>query len=177
MLDTGELLEYSKWFGIATLGLAVITGIGFLFNWGFRFRLVGVTAFTGVLTAGIFGLGLGLLTRTEIPGSVQYTRVYDDGARQIVLRVSPEITETQVEATLQEAAANLFSPGRVGRPGEEFKIRVRTLIHPQPGVSQPVYLGEVKRIATREGGINTEIELFPEAIATLQAANGEPSSL
>ncbi|MGL5083528.1 MAG: Ycf51 family protein [Microcoleaceae cyanobacterium] len=167
MLSTAQLLTYSQWAGIATLVFAVITGLGFIFNWGIRFRLVGVTAFMGVLAGGIFGLGLGLFTRTEIPGALSYSRVFDDGARQIVITVAPDITESQLAATLQQAGSDLFSPGRVGRANQSLSIRARTLIHPQPGISEPLYLGEIKRSLSQREDNNFEINLFPEAIAKL----------
>lgn len=167
MLDTAELLNYSKWFGLLTLLSGGITVLGFLFKWGIRFRLVGITAFMGVLTGGVIGLGLGLFNRTEIPDAVRYTRVYDNGAREIVIAVTPEITQTQLEATLQEAASNLFSPGRVGRSDQFLTIRARAIIHPEPGVSEPLYLGEVKRSIYQREDNNQQIEIFPESLAKL----------
>ncbi|NJK37976.1 MAG: DUF2518 family protein [Oscillatoriales cyanobacterium RM1_1_9] len=168
MLTTPELLNYAKWVSIATLVFAAITVLGFILNWGIRFRLVGLTAFTGVLAGGILGLGLGLFTRTEIPGAVHYSRVFDDGAREIVIVVAPDITETQLEATLQQAAGDLLSPGRIGRPDQQLHIRARTILHPQSGVSQPLYLGEIKQSLAQQKGSNLEINLFSEAIAELE---------
>lgn len=168
MFSTDQLLTYSQWAGIATLVFAVITGVGFIFSWGIRFRLVGVTAFMGVLAAGIFGLGLGLFTRTEIPGAMTYSRVFDDGARRIVITVAPDLTESQLVATLQQAGADLFSPGRVGRPDQFLSIRARTLVHPHPGVSEPLYLGEIRRSISQREDRNFKVDLFPEAIAKLQ---------
>ncbi|NES08390.1 MAG: hypothetical protein F6K22_39990, partial [Okeania sp. SIO2F4] len=75
MLSTTELLIASKWFGIATIGFFLLTSLGFILKWGFRFRLVGVTGFMGVLTAGLFGLSLGLFTRVEFQGWVHYPLV------------------------------------------------------------------------------------------------------
>lgn len=147
MLTTPELLNFSKWLGIATLALAALTVLAFVLNWGFRFRLVGITAFTGVLAGGVFALGLGLFQRVEIPGAVRYSRVFDDGARQIVIAVAPDITETQLEATLQQAASDLYSPGRAGAGQMPLVIRARTIVHPQPGVSEPIFLGQVQRLS------------------------------
>ena len=58
-----EFLEATKWFGAATLSMAVITTLAFALQWGVRFRLVGVTGFMGVLTAGMFGLSFEPLIR------------------------------------------------------------------------------------------------------------------
>ena len=65
-----------------------------------------------VIAAGIFGLGLGLFARTEIPGAVRYSLVYDTGGAQTVVSVPSSITESQLEATMQQVAADLYSPGR-----------------------------------------------------------------
>ena len=172
MLSTTELLLASQWFGIATIGFFLLTTLGFILKWGFRFRLVGVTGFMGVLTAGLFGLGLGLFNRVEIPGSVSYTLVYDNGATQTVVAVSPTITESELAATLEQAAGDLFSPGRLGG-ANQLTIRVRTIIHPEKGVSQPLYLGEVKRSLSQREDENLEIKIFPETLAKLENYQSE----
>ncbi len=172
MLSTTELLIASKWFGIATIGFFLLTTLGFILNWAFRFRLVGVTGFMGVLTAGLFGLSLGLFTRVEIPGSVPYTLVYDNGATQTVIAVSPTITESELAATIEQAAGDLFSPGRLG--GEnQLTIRVRTIIHPEEGISEPLYLGEVKRSLSQREDENLDIKIFPESLAKLESYQSE----
>jgi hypothetical protein len=168
MLSTAELLNYSKWCGLLTLVFAGITVLGFIFKWGIRFRLVGVTAFMGVLTGGVLGLGLGLFNRTEIPGAVRYVRVFDNGAREIVIAVTPEINQPQLEATLQQAASDLFSPGRVGRSDQFLTIRARALIHPEPGVSEPVYIGEVKRSIYNREDNKLQIQVFPDRLGRVQ---------
>ncbi len=173
MLSTAELLDYSKWLCIFTLVCAGVAVLGFLLNWGIRFRLVGVTAFMGVLTAGVFGLGLGLFNRVEVPGAVRYTRVFDDGARQIVIAFASDITPSELEATLKQAAADLFSPGRGGRPDQRLSIRARTIIHPEPDVSEPVYLGQVQRSVFLGEGENLEIDIYSKQFDHLLEMNYE----
>lgn len=145
MLTTDLFLLAAQGSGWATLALAGITLLSFILKWGLRFRLVGVTGFMGVLTTGLFALSLVPITRTEIPGAVRYTTVYDSGATQAVIAVPATITDDELEATLRQAASNLFSPGRVGTTDNQLTIRARSIVHPQPGLSQPLYLGEVKR--------------------------------
>ncbi|AMW31278.1 Ycf51 family protein [Arthrospira platensis] len=168
MLTTPELLDFSKWLGIATLAFAALTVVAFVLNWGIRFRLVGITAFTGVLAGGVFALGLGLFQRVEIPGAVRYTRVFDDGARQIVIAVAPDITETQLEATLQQAASDLYSPGRGGAGQMPLVIRARTIVHPQPGVSEPIFLGRVQRVSGFDNQGDVAIAINQESLNHLQ---------
>ena len=167
-ISRADWLELSKSIGRATLVFAGITGIAFIFKWGLRFRLVGVTAFTGVLTFGVFALSLGLFYRVAIPGAVHYTRVFDDGGRQVVIAVAPNITESQLEATLRQAAADLYSPGRGGQMQEPLLIRARTIVHPESNVSQPLYLGQVKRSVLQREDENSEIRLFADKLTRLQ---------
>jgi hypothetical protein len=167
MPTTSDFLQFAQWSGIATLSFAVLAVLGFLFKWGIRFRLVGVTGFMGVLTGGLFALGLVPLTREVIPGAVRFSTVYDTGATQAVIAVPPQITESQLEATLKQAASNLFSPGRLARGQDQLTIRVRTVLHPEEGISKPVFLGDVKRSLFVREDENMEITLYPEGIAQL----------
>jgi hypothetical protein len=98
---------------------------------------------------------------------VRYSTVFDTGAAQVVIAVAPEINETQLTATLQQAAADLFSPGRLSQGSDQMLIRVRTVLHPKPGVSQLVYLGEVQRsLAIREDDHAT-IKIYNDRLALL----------
>lgn len=151
MLTPSNFLTAAQWSGALTLAVGLLTVLGFILGWGIRFRLVGATGFMVVLTVGIFALGLVPFTRTVVPGAVPFSRVFDNGATRAVIAVPPTITETELEATLQQAASDLFSPGRLSTGGRQLTIMARTVLHPQPGLSQPLVLGEVERsLATRE---------------------------
>jgi len=157
---------YTQWAGILTLlslGLTIIAAIA---RWGFRFRLVGITGFMAVLTVGLFGLSLGLTPRVKIPGAVRYTLTYDNGADQVVVAVLNNVTPTEVEATLRQAAADFYSPGRIG-PESQMTIRVRTVTHPETGLSQPIYLGEVKRSLRQRNDDNMTIAVFDQQFKLL----------
>lgn len=163
-----DFSTFAKWSGILTLVFLLVTAIGFVFSWGIRFRLVGATGLMAVLTGGLFALGLGLSPRTVVPGALRFSRVYDNGANQAVVAVPPTITESQVDATLRQAADDLFSRGRLGIGGSnQLTIRLRTVLHPETGVSKPLYLGQVKRsLGTREDD-KMEIEVFSDNVAQL----------
>ncbi len=166
MITTAEFAKAAGWGGILTLLLAALTVLAFVLQWGIRFRLVGATGFMGVLTSGLFALSLVPIMRTSVPGAVRYTVVYDNGANQAVVAVAPEITETELEATLRQAASDLFSLGRYGQDNQ-FVIRARTIIHPSEGLSKPLFLGQVKRsLAVREDE-NMQVELFHQNLAEL----------
>lgn len=168
MIVNAQLFTYTQWAGILTLVFALITGLAFIFKWGIRFRLVGTTSFMGVLTIGIFALSLGLFTRTEIPGAVRYSLVYDTGGAQTVIAVPPTITESELEATLRQASNDLYSPGRVARGLNLMVVRARTVVHPEAGVSQPLYLGEVQRSLSQREDESMKIEIYPQGLATLK---------
>ncbi|MBE9050516.1 Ycf51 family protein [Nostocales cyanobacterium LEGE 11386] len=168
MLTTADFLQYTQWSGIATLAFAALAILAFILKWGIRFRLVGTTGFMLVLTGGLFALSLVPLSHTVIPGAVKYTLVYDNGSTQTVIATSPEISPSALEATLRQAASNLYSYGRLGTRGDnQMTIRARTIIHPEPGISVPVYLGQIKRtLASREDS-DMEIEIYPQKFAQL----------
>jgi hypothetical protein len=168
MLTTANFLQYTQWSGIATLVFTALVVLAFIFKWGIRFRLVGTTGFMLVLTAGLFGLSIVPLSRTVIPGAVRYTLIYDNGSNQAVIATSPKITPTQVEATLRQAANNLFSYGRSGTlQDDNLTVRARTIIHPEPGVSVPVYLGEVKRSLISHQNSPITVKIYTDKFAQL----------
>jgi hypothetical protein len=141
---------------------ALITGLAFVRQWGWRFRFVGVTLFSLVLTVGLFALSLSPITRTTIPGAVPYALVYDRFTAEATIALPPTVTLPQVEATLRQAASNLFSPGRNGQGKEQLTIRARTLLHVAEGVSRPVYLGQVRRSLRLREDPNLVVTLDPE---------------
>ena len=162
-----DFFAYAKWLGIATLGFLLLTVVAFIVRWGIRFRLVGITAFMGVLTSGLFALAISLFNYVEIPGAVDYKLVYDNGANQAVIAVSGELTESEVEATLRQAARDLFSYGRIGLGDDKFIIRIRTLLHPEPGLTQPLFLGKVRRSLSQREDEQMQIEVFSDNLALL----------
>ncbi|MBR8829180.1 MAG: Ycf51 family protein [Gomphosphaeria aponina SAG 52.96 = DSM 107014] len=174
-VDWSQILQWSGILTIVFLSLAIVS---FIFRWGIRFRLVGITGFMAVVTVGIFGLGLGLFTRSVVPGAVRFALVYDNGANQAVITVTPEVNAAEVEATLRQAANDLLSYGRIGVGGDnELTIRARTLIHPEPGVTKPLYLGEVRRslqderTSTPLRNDQIELQIFSEKFAELPGKN------
>jgi hypothetical protein len=171
-----DFLTYTQWAGLFTLFCAALAGIGFLFKWGIRFRLVGITGFMGVLTVGLLALGIVPFTRTVVPGSVRFVNVYDSGAAESVIAVPATITEDQLTATLQQAASDLFSPGRLSRGQDKLTIRARAILHPEPGISQPLYLGEVKRSLYNREDDQMAITLYRENLAKLPQPSANPAS-
>ncbi len=167
MLSTAQLIQAAQWSGVATIALGVVAGLAFFFKWGIRFRLVGATGFMGVLTGGIFALSLGFYNRPVIPDAVHYSRVFDTGAAQVVIALPPTVTQTQIEATLKQASIDLFSRGRLSQGTDQMKIRARTILHPKPSVSQPLYLGEISRSLSQREDEHATIKLYFDQLAQL----------
>ena len=164
-LDFDTYIQWSAW---STLAVSVLAIMGFIFSWGIRFRLVGIAGFLIVLTIGLFGLNLGILTHATIPGAVRYSLVYDNGANITAIAVPTTITETELSATLRQAAADLFSSGRSGIGGDnKLTIRARALTHPKPGITMPLYIGEAKRSLAVRQDEEIEINIFPEKLSQL----------
>ncbi len=160
-------ITIAVWFGYFTLFCAALTILSWILKWGVRFRLVGVTGFMGVLTGGLFALGLGLHDRPHIPGSTKFTRVYDSGSSQVVIVVPPTITEAALDATLRQAAVDIYSSGRLSQGAPTMTIRARAVLHPEPGVSQPVYLGQAKPSLASSKGDQVTVEIDRDTLARL----------
>ena len=164
-LDFGS---YTIWSIYTTIAFLVLAIVGFLFKWGFRFRLVGATGFMAVLTIGLFGLSLGLFSRAEIPNAVKFNLVYDTGANQAVITIPATITPTELEATLQQAAIDLFSYGRTATNGDnQLTIRARTQIH-QEKVTYPLYLGQIRRSLVQKDDNNATVTIFEDSFAKMK---------
>ncbi|NJK34769.1 MAG: DUF2518 family protein [Oscillatoriales cyanobacterium SM2_2_1] len=164
--------------GVFVLVSALVTGVSFARKWGWRFRFVGVTLFSVVLTVGLFALSLAPITRTAVAGAVPYALVYDRFTAEATIALPPTVTLPQVEATLRQAASNLFSPGRNGQGKEHLTIRARTLLHVADGVSQPVYLGQVRRSLRRRDDPDLSITLFTDRFTPEgQVRNPETAAL
>ncbi|MGB5917156.1 MAG: Ycf51 family protein [Phormidesmis sp.] len=143
MLSPEQFFVATGYFAIATLAFGIATALAFFLSWGTRFRLVGATGFMGVLTVGMFGLSFQPLTQIAVPGAIPYTTVFDSGASQIVIAVPNEITETELDATLRQAASNLLKPSRIGGMGQvKPMIRARAIAH-ESGTSELLYVGSV----------------------------------
>lgn len=174
MPTTADFLQATQWLGIITLVCAALAVLGFVFKWGIRFRLVGVASFMAVLTGGAFSLSLVPFAPTVIPGSVHYTVVYDNGGAQVVIAVPTTITESELEATLRQAATNQFSSGRLSQGKNLLVLRARTIIHPEPGISKPIFLGQVARSFSAEGENLWAFEIFHDRFAELPKVESRP---
>ena len=164
-----DFATYTLWSVYGTIAFLILTIIGFIFKWGFRFRLVGTTGFMAVLTVGLFALSLGLFTPIEIPNALRFNLVYDNGANKAVIAVPQEINETELEATLQQAAIDLFSYGRTAMDGDDqLTIRARVQVH-QENKTIPLYIGQIRRSLVIREDPNPTVTIFEDKFAQLKS--------
>jgi hypothetical protein len=167
LLSPSEFGQLAEAMGAFVALTALITIIAFWQKWGWRFRMVGVTLFSVVLTVGLFALSLEPITRTSVAGAVPYKVVYDRFSNQVVVAVPPTITANELEATLRQAGSNLFSSGRSAQGQTQLIVRARTVVHPRAGLSKPIYLGQIKRSLRLRNDPNQSVEIM---MANLQEA-------
>ncbi len=162
--------QLAQGMGAFVLVCALITGVAFAKQWGWRFRFVGVTLFSVVLTVGLFALSLNPIVRSSVPGAIPYKVVFDRSGPEVTITVPAGISVETLDATLRQAASNLFSPGRNGRGKDTVTIRARTVVHVRDGVSQPVYVGEVVRSLRLREDPNMVVSIFPDQLAITASA-------
>lgn len=170
MFSTEQLVLVAEGLAIAMVIFGAVTTLAFIANWGFRFRMVGVTSFTGVLAGGALGLSLALYQRPMIPNAQAFVRVYDRSAGQLVISVNPKMTPEQLEATLKQAAIDLSSPGRSSADGM-ITVRARVLVHTEPGLTQPLYVGvAVRSLDSKRTDVdNIQVQIDAETLSKAAA--------
>ncbi|MDM7953269.1 MAG: DUF2518 family protein [Cyanobium sp. CZS 25K] len=147
------LLVAGTWLGAASGVLAVLTIAGFLSRWGIRFRLVGITSFTALLSLSCLAFAISYNPRVNVPGAMQVPVVFDNGT-DLVIAAAPDSLEAEAVApTLEQVARNLRGGGRGGNGGQ-VQVRLRRVEAVEPGLARPVVLAETTRdlAASRQGG-------------------------
>ena len=138
-----ELLSTtSSWLaksGGAFLGLTLVA---FIARWGIRFRLVGVSSFTLLLSVSCWAFGLSYTPNVSVEGALRAPVVFDNGDDLIVAQASSDFPDIAILPTLEQLAQNL-RPG--GRTSQEVTVRLRQLQPAGEGASKPVILGETRR--------------------------------
>ncbi len=146
MFTSIDFSNYIQWSAAITITLFLFVILSFILSWKNRFRLVGILGFMIVVTVGLFGLGIGLLSynKSEVP--VSFSRVYDNAGDQIVISVKPSITEKELLEVLKQASQNYFVYGRSTGKDNKLTIRARVLLHINEKEDLPLYLGKVEQV-------------------------------
>ena len=137
-----ELLrDTPRIFGFLGLFLFVVTLIAFIFNFGFKFRIIGATIFSFLLSLSSWAFIQSYTDNIKIDGAKYVPIVYDNGFDLIIAKAEDDFPEESIEPTLEQLSKNLM---KGSRSGANVKIKIRKLEKFSDGVSKPVVLGEVQ---------------------------------
>ena len=138
-----ELLENTpKIFGFLGIFLLCVTLIAFIFDFGFKFRTVGATIFSLLLSLSSWAFIQSYSEKVIIEGSQYVPIVYDNGFDLIVAKAEDDFPEESIEPTLKQLSENLR---KGSRSGANVKIKLRRLEKISDGVSKPVVIGEIQK--------------------------------
>ena len=132
--------DVSKWLAWGGLGLSLFTILAYLFSWGFKFRLTGITIFTVLLSASCWAFNQSYRPPINIEGYKYAPIVYDNGFDLVVAQASNDFPEESIKPTLLQIAGNLKGGGR---NGAQVKVRLRKIESVGDGISKPIVLGEI----------------------------------
>ena len=106
------LLTAGEWLGIAAGGLLLITVVAFVARWGFRFRLVGVTSFTVLLSLSCLAFAVSYAPRLLVDGAVSVPVVFDNGSDLVVAAAPADLAAETFGPSVEQVARNLRGSGR-----------------------------------------------------------------
>ena len=136
------LLTAAPWLGWSGLALGLLTVVAFLAGWGLRFRLVGVSSFTLLLSVSCWAFAVSYSPPVRIEGAVRVPVVFDNGDALVVAQAPADMPMSAVTPTLEQLAGNLRGAGRSSRT---VQVRLRAVQPDGDGRSRPVILGEIVR--------------------------------
>ena len=138
-----ELLENTpKIFGFIGIILLCVTLIAFIFNFDFKFRTIGATIFSLLLSLSSWAFIQSYNENVVIEGAKYLPIVYDNGFDLIIAKADNDFPKKSIEPTLQQLSENLR---KGSRSGANVKIKIRKLEKISDGISKPVVLGEVQK--------------------------------
>ena len=138
------LLVAGEWLGAASGVLALLTITGYLLRWGIRYRLVGVTSFTALLSLSCLAFAISYSPRRSIEGARVLPVVFDNGADLVVAAQPADLPAEAVAPSLEQLALNLRGSGRHSSDGL-VHVRLRRLQAEADGSSRPVPVAEAVR--------------------------------
>ncbi len=138
-----ELLENTpKIFGFFGILLLMVTVIAFIFNFGFKFRVIGATIFSLLLSLSSWAFIQSYTENVVIDGAKYVPIVYDNGFDLIIAKADDDFPEDSIEPTLRQLLENL---SKGSRSGAKVKIKIRKLEKISDSVSKPVLIGEIEK--------------------------------
>jgi len=138
-----ELLENTpKIFGFFGIFLLLFTVIAFIFNLSFKFRIVGATIFSLLLSLSSWAFIQSYSEKVAIEGAKYVPIVYDNGFDLIIAKAEDNFPDESIEPTLEQLSENLM---KGSRSGANVKIKIRKIEKISDGVSKPVVIGEIQK--------------------------------
>ena len=138
-----ELLENTpKIFGFIGIFLFLGTLIAFIFNFGFKFRIIGATIFSLLLSLSSWAFIQSYSEKVAIEGARYVPIVYDNGFDLIIAKAEDNFPEEAIKPTLQQLSENLR---KGSRSGANVKIKIRKLEKISKEVSKPIIIGEIEK--------------------------------
>ncbi|KGG15399.1 MULTISPECIES: Ycf51 family protein [unclassified Prochlorococcus] len=131
-----EAIKWLAWLGLA---FGLFTIIAFLFSFGVRFRLLGATIFTLLLSGSCWAFKESYNPPVTIEGALYVPVVYDNGSNLVVAQAPEDFPKEAIAPSLEQIAKNLKGGGR---NGAKVKIRIRKIESKANGISTPIVLGE-----------------------------------
>jgi hypothetical protein len=136
------LLTAGEWLGVASAVLLLLTVMAFVVRWGIRFRLVGVTSFTVLLSLSCLAFAVSYAPRQLVDGAVSVPVVFDNGTDLVVAAAPADLDPAAFGPSVQQVALNLRGSGR----GTELvEVRLRRVEATAPGTDTPVVLATAIR--------------------------------
>ena len=138
------LFSAGTWLGIAGAVLLLVTVLGFLLRWGIRFRLVGVTSFTVLLSLSCLAFAVSYAPRAVVEGAVSVPVVFDNGSDLVIAAAPADLPEAAFRPSVEQVALNLRGSGRHGDNGL-VHVRLRRVEPVAPGIDKPVIVAAADR--------------------------------
>ena len=103
-----ELLENTpKIFGFLGIFFLLVTVIAFTFNFGFKFRIIGATIFSLLLSLSSWAFMQSYTEKVVIEGAKYIPIVYDNGFDLIIAKAEDDFQEESIDPTLKQLSENL----------------------------------------------------------------------
>jgi hypothetical protein len=136
------LLTTGEWLGIASAALLLLTVVAFVVRWGIRFRLVGVTSFTVLLSLSCLAFAVSYAPRQLVDGAVSVPVVFDNGSDLVVAAAPADLAPEAFEPSVEQVALNLRGSGR---GTQQVEVRLRRVESTAPGTDTPKVLATAIR--------------------------------
>ena len=136
------LLTAGEWLGVASAVLLVLTVVAFLVRWGIRFRLVGITSFTVLLSLSCLAFAVSYTPRQLVEGAISVPVVFDNGSDLVIAAAPAQMAPEAYGPSVQQVALNLRGSGR---GTQRVEVRLRRVEPKGDGSDVPVVLATAIR--------------------------------